>query len=202
MIDRITQHTYDNIAPEFARVNAPMPPKLIPAFQRFFSLVGDSASILDLGCGTGRDSVYMQSCGLHVVSADFSMGMLAQAEAIGVKNLVQMDMRAISFSARRFQGVWCCASLLHLPKQSAPGVLTEIHRVLVPRGALFLAVQHGTTEGYESNPYTADPLERFFARYDESEIQNILHTHSFGVMDSSVVDAGVKRWLQIHAIAQ
>ena len=202
MIDRITQHTYDHIAPEFARINATLPQNLLAAMQRFIALVGDSASVLDLGGGTGRDSVCMQSRGLNVVCADFSTGMLSRAKTIGVKHLVQMDMRAISFCDHRFQGVWCCASLLHLPKQSVPGVLTEIHRVLVPRGALFLAVQHGTSEGYEANPYHGNTLERFFARYDESEIQNILHTHSFGVMDSSVVDAGVKRWLQIHAIAQ
>ncbi|MBI5034252.1 MAG: class I SAM-dependent methyltransferase [Chloroflexi bacterium] len=201
MIDHITQHTYDNIAPEFARVNATMPEKLIVAMQRFIALVGNSATVLDLGSGTGRDSVYMQSCGLNVVSADFSMGMLSQAKMIGVKNLVQMDMRTISFSDRCFQGVWCCASLLHLPKQFVSGTLTEIHRVLVHQGIFFLAIQVGASEGYEPNPYASPPLERFFARYSQPEIESLLHANSFQVIEPVI--AGInKRWIQVHAKAE
>ena len=202
MVDQITRHTYDNIASEFARVNANLSPDLLAALEKFIALVGATARVLDLGCGTGRDAVFMQAHGLHVVGADFSMGMLAQAKAIGATNLAQMDMLHIGFLDHCFNGVWCNASLLHLPKPSAPHVLAEIHRVLVPRGVLFVSVQAGAHEGYEPNPYTQSSLERFFARYGQAEIELRLRTNGFTPIESTVLDAGNKRWVHVYSVAE
>jgi ubiquinone/menaquinone biosynthesis C-methylase UbiE len=198
--DHITQITYDSIAPEFANINNKLSPDLQTALERFIELVGTSAHVLDLGCGTGRDVVFMQSHGLQVAGADFSMGMLTEAKACGAVRLVQMDMIRIGFADACFQGVWCNASLLHLPKQSVPLVLAEIQRVLVPKGVLFVAVQEGATEGYEPNPYAQSSLERFFARYTQDEIQSMLRESSFTLIESAVLDAGKKRWVHVYSV--
>ena len=199
--DHITQHTYDHIAPEFANINNKLSSDLQSALERFIELVGPSARVLDLGCGTGRDAVFMQSHDAHVVGADFSLGMLVEAKACGAVRLTQMDMLGIGFADACFQGVWCNASLLHLPKQSVPHVLAEIHRVLVPHGVLFVAMQEGATEGYEPNPYAQASLERFFARYRKAEIELLLRANKFELLESLVQEAANKRWVHVYVRA-
>ncbi len=199
--DHITQSTYDKIAPEFANIHNKLSSDLQTALERFVELVGKSARVLDLGCGTGRDAVCMQSHDWQVAGADFSMGMLAEAKVCGAMRLAQMDMLNIGFADHCFNGVWCNAALLHLPKQSVPDVLAEIQRVLVPRGILFVAVQAGTSEGYEPNPYAQSSLERFFARYSQPEIKLLLRTNGFVPFESAVLNAANKRWVHVYSAA-
>ena len=48
-----------------------------------------------------------------------------------------MEMRSLGLTSGTFTGVWCCASLLHLPKGQAPLAVVEMRRVLAPHGVLF-----------------------------------------------------------------
>ena len=87
--------------------------------------------------------------------------MLSQARQVTRVPLCQMDMRFLGFASNKFQAVWCCAALLHLPKAEAPGALAEIARVLFSGGFFSLSVQKGSGEVLERNPYFGDD-ERFF----------------------------------------
>jgi ubiquinone/menaquinone biosynthesis C-methylase UbiE len=156
------QAVYDQIAEGFATINAAMPPELAAAVDRFLDLVGPGAHVLDLGCGAGRDMAWLENRGAIVVSSDLSMEMLVQARRRARGSLVQADMRHLPFQRGCFQGVWCGATLLHLPKADAPRALTEVHRVLTPEGAVFLSVQEGMGEGWEHTTHDGKPIERFF----------------------------------------
>lgn len=202
MVDHITQHTYDNIAHAFAESNRNLSPELIGALEKFIALVGTSARVLDLGCGAGRDAMFLQSRGLNVIGADFSLGMLREAKTIGALNLTQMDMLYTGFAAASFQGVWCNAVLLHLPKSTAPDALKEMRRLIAPRGVLFLSVQEGAREDYEPNPYAQSSLERFFARYSQSEVEALLDRGSFQLLEMLRSEVNPKRWLHFFASAK
>ncbi len=154
---------YDQLADDYAVVNAVMPPHLIEFGHRFLSLTGAHARIIDIGCGAGRDMAWLEAQGAVVIGIDLSPGMLAQARSRVRGDLMRMDMRRLDFPTGHFQGAWCMASLLHLPKHEALGVLGEIRRVLVPGGVLHLSLQEGDGEGWETAPYRAErPVERFF----------------------------------------
>jgi ubiquinone/menaquinone biosynthesis C-methylase UbiE len=195
------QAVYDQIAEEFASVNANMPPGLTADADRFLDLVGPSAHVLDLGCGAGRDMAWLESHGATVVGTDLSAGMLAQARLQAHGSLVQADMCRLPFQTGCFQGVWCCAALLHLPKADAPRALAEIRRVLGSGGALFLAVQEGMGEGWEPTTRYGEPIERFFARYRTEELTTLLVDTGFAIRDHSANSAESRHWLSFMTTA-
>jgi len=188
---------YDRIAPDYAALNAAMPRESVDAGTRLLGLVGTGAQILDAGCGAGRDMAWLEGQGARMTGVDLSRGMLAQARQITRGPLAQMDLRHLAFRDGRFGGVWCAASLLHLPKAEAPDTLRELRRVLRPGGLLHLSIQEGEGEQWESNPYGT--AERLFARYLAEEAAALLHDAGFAVLDLVVNDAGTRRWLSFLA---
>ncbi len=76
-----------------------------------------------------------------------------------------------------------------------------MQRVLVPGGALVLAVQEGETEGWESTPAgsTLGIVERFFARYSATAITQLLAGSGFRVLEQGRSPAATRTWLQFLA---
>ncbi len=192
------QKAYDQIAPHYAARNSEMRDGLIDLAAQFLELTGQPAHILDLGCGAGRDMVWFESQGAFVVGADLSTGMLAQARQLVRGPLVQADMLALPFQPERFNGVWCMASLLHLPKSEAPSALTEIKRILKPSGTLALGLHEGEGETWEVNPYHGS-AERFFSRYQLDEVEELLVSNGFRVLLKGANTAGPRNWLRFLA---
>lgn len=186
MIDPIAlnQHTYHDIAAQFAAVTADIPEAVANSIEKFLSRIRPGGLILDLGCGPGRDLAWMEALGVQVVGADLAFGM-AQAKQGAGKWLCQMEMRQLGFATGRFAGVWCNAAILHLPKQQVPEAWKEIARVLAPGGLFFLSVQKGHGEGVESAPVYGG-VERFFARYHPNEIRDLLLGAGFLVESSNI----------------
>lgn len=197
MAGKRMEAVYDAIAVQFEARHGVMPSELRAAAGRFLQQAGAGARVLDLGCGTGRDMAWLETLDASVVGADLSMGMLARAKRRVGGLLVKMDMRTLGFQGDRFQGVWCNAALLHLPKAEALVVLAEIRRVLAPGGTLFLSVQEGMGEGWETGPYGG--VERFFARYNQSEMETLLISCGFRVLERTSTGAGERRWLSFLA---
>jgi ubiquinone/menaquinone biosynthesis C-methylase UbiE len=163
------QAAYDRIAAEYRRVNVAMPLDLAALTQEMVHLAGSPAHILDIGCGHGRDMAWFEAHGMWVTGVDLSVGMLVQARQFVTGELLMMDMRNLAFQSTQFDGAWCCASLLHLPKREVPSALKEIRRILKWRGVLVLTIQEGSGEGWETG--YGEGVERFFARYDEQEMK-------------------------------
>jgi ubiquinone/menaquinone biosynthesis C-methylase UbiE len=192
------QEAYDRIAPEYtAQYGAPAP-VVVDWGMRFLSLVGPGARTLDVGCGPGQYMAWMESRGMAVVGIDLSTGMLAQAKTKVRGGLVQMDMRRLAFPDGSFHGIWCIASLLHLPKAEAPLALEEMWRVLVPGGALLLSIGEGEGEGWEDNRYFGT-VQRFFARYRQGEAERMLAKAGFAVLDRGRNQSPLRIWLQFLA---
>jgi ubiquinone/menaquinone biosynthesis C-methylase UbiE len=206
---------YDRIAAGFAIRNAGMPAAFRDVFgPRFLELArrasGEAVpSVLDVGCGGGRDAAWLAAGGAAVTGVDLSAGMLAQARSragqtgASPPRLLQMDMRRLAFGDGCFTGAWCSASLLHLPKRDAPAALGEMRRVLVGGGVLLLALQHGETEGWE--PLDAavygESVERFFARYRAGEAESLLARSGFAVDLRQHSAGGGRTWLRFLAVA-
>jgi len=95
--------------------------------------------ILDVGCGHGRDARYLSERGFEVVGIDLSRNLLKIARRMAPKaKFLLMDMRDLKFGDEEFDGIWSCASFLHIPKREALETLREFRRVLKPGGLLYL----------------------------------------------------------------
>ena len=104
-----------------------------------------SARILDAGSGSGRDALAFLRLGHAVEAFDASPMMIAATQAhAGVPTRL---MRFEDFAWEHpFEGIWACASLLHVAAADLPGVIDRLAAHLVPGGALYLSFKRGTSE--------------------------------------------------------
>jgi SAM-dependent methyltransferase len=187
---------YDVVAARYAERNAVVPPVYQALAPRFREMAAPDSAVLDLGCGAGRDLGWLLGQGVNAIGGDLSVGMLRVARQQAAGRLVRLDMRQLPFGDGAVGGVWCSASMLHLPKAEAPTALAEMYRVL-PQGApLLLAVQEGDGETWERGAYDAD-VERFFARYLPDEVEALLAGAGFRVLERPALYDEVRhrRWL-------
>jgi len=124
---------------------------------------GAGAHILDLGCGSGRDTRAFMDAGYRVDAVDASEDMARLAsEYAGIPVRV---VRAEDLDARaEYDGVWACASLLHVPWQDLPDVLNRLARALRPGGVAYISFQLGKRERVEEEAHYTDLTP---ARLDE-----------------------------------
>jgi len=191
---------YDRVAADYAIINAAMPANLATLGEQFLAHLGPNPRVLDAGCGVGRDMAWMEARGAQVTGIDLSGGMLDLAGKTVHGPLLRMDMCRLALPTGQFDGVWCCASLLHVPKARAAEALAEMRRVLVPGGVLYLGIQEGEGETWESGgPFGA--VERLFARYAPDEAEALLLGIGFTIDERGRDEAGTRRWLSMLATA-
>ena len=194
------RNAYDQIVENYAKRNIKMVPYVLEAAERMLHAMQTSPDlpqqILDLGCGTGRDMRWFEPQGITMAGADLSGGMLREAKQHVQGTLLQADMLDLPYRAACFGGVWCQAALLHLPKAKTPLALAEMYRVLVPGGWLYVAVQLGKTEGFETRTY--EPVERYYAHYQKDELSGLVNQAGFDVKQTG---EGVERrqWIWVRA---
>lgn len=105
----------------------------------------DLHSILDLGCGTGQLARRLLDLGLDVTAIDLSPENVAATVDRGVHARVA-DFASLPFSDNTFDAALAMNSLLHVPPNEFPGVLTEIARILRPGSLLLIIVWGGTDQ--------------------------------------------------------
>jgi len=112
-------------------------------------------TILDLGCGPGRDLITFRSLGHEAVGLDGAERFVEIARATGCEVLHQ-DFLALDLPRGRFHGIFANASLFHVPAQELPRVLRELHDTLKARGVLFSSNPRGDgAEGWHGDRYGA-----------------------------------------------
>lgn len=145
--------------------------------QKFLTLLPERSFVVDIGCGTGRDVKYLIDYGVDAIGIDLSIGMLKEAKRIiPVDKFIIMDMRTLGLPSEMFNGIWACASVIHIPKYQIEMVLKGFYRILKRDGILFLAMQEGENELFM-------PDGRFYAYYKREEIKRLLQKYNFQIID-------------------
>jgi SAM-dependent methyltransferase len=113
-------------------------------------------TLLDLGCGPGRDLAYFHSLGHKATGLDGSARLLEIARAHSGCEVLLQNLLALSLPPDRYDGIFANGSLFHVPAQEIPRVLGELHRSLVDRGVLFCSNPCGNdAEGFYGNRFGA-----------------------------------------------
>ena len=111
-------------------------------------------TILDLGCGPGRDLAAFTRLGHVAVGLEGSDRLAEMARAYSGCEVWQQDFLALDLPRHRFDGVFANAVLFHVPSQELPRVLRQLHATLKPGGVLFSSNPRGDNEeGWSGERY-------------------------------------------------
>ena len=124
----------------------------------FLAQLPAGALILDFGCGSGRDSRYFLQKGYRVEACDGSEEMVKAATrnaGIPVKKMLFSELN----EENRYDGIFACASILHVPSKELPDILTRMKRAVKPGGILYVSFKYGTFEGIRNGRYFTDQTE-------------------------------------------
>ena len=112
-------------------------------------------SILDLGCGPGRDLHYFKSLGHEAIGLEGSKELVEMALRYSGCEVLHQDFITLKLPESRFDGVFANASLFHVPSQELPRVICELHASLKPDGVLFCSNPRGNNEeGFSGDRYS------------------------------------------------
>ncbi|MDP2716712.1 bifunctional 2-polyprenyl-6-hydroxyphenol methylase/3-demethylubiquinol 3-O-methyltransferase UbiG [Rheinheimera sp.] len=114
-------------------------------YAEFLPMVKPGGHILDAGCGSGRDAGYFKQQGFTVSAFDASAAMAKIAserlhQTVAVHSFEQLDKK------ETFDGIWCCASLLHVADKALPDVFSRLQRALKPNAVLYASFKYGDGE--------------------------------------------------------
>ena len=126
--------------------------------ERFLQYLEPGAWILDFGCGSGRDTKYFRNRGFQVEAVDGSaefVRIASEYTGINVRRMLFQDLDEVE----RYDGIWACSSILHLPCAELEEVLGKMARALRRRGIVYTSFKYGTEEGGRSGRYFTNMTE-------------------------------------------
>ena len=134
------------------------------ALQKAFAdMLPEGGRILDLGCGSGRDSLAFLKAGFAVDAVDGSAEMASAAsELTGMK--VEHATFADFEPKRVYDGIWACSSLLHVPAAELPAIVAKYAAALKPGGRVYLSFKLGDHDGMRNGRWFTDMTEQSFRR--------------------------------------
>lgn len=149
----------------------------------FCQHIPNGGLVLDAGCGPGHDSKLLVGKGYGVVGVDLSSGMVEEArrrvpEAAFVRADIRWDVKSLG---RRFDGIWCCASLLHIPRDDAASTLRGLWGVANAGAPLFVSVMKGSGDVFRTEDRPFGRVDRYFVWYSCEHLKRLISSAGFDV---------------------
>lgn len=162
----ITQKYYQENAKSFYHNTVHL--DMTSIYPPFLKLVKEGGHILDAGCGSGRDSLYFLRHGYQVTAFDSCLELAELASKLIQQNVFNFGFEEVNFS-ECFDGIWACASLLHVGRNKIDDVLASLIRALNPSGILYASFKYGNKEEKKDG--------RYFNCYDEQSAEKLISRH-------------------------
>jgi len=189
MNTNITLKYYDQNAQDYyLKTNTANTSSIINTFSSYLK---PGSLILDFGCGSGRDSKLFIEKGFKVEAIDGSKEMCKLAEKnIGI-SVKQMSFNELDDNMK-YDGIWACASILHLCRADLIIVLRKISKALKEEGVVYISFKYGEKEGFIDN--------RYYIYLTENSLKNIIaNIPSLSIMtlwkSSDVLSNRSTKWL-------
>lgn len=142
--------------------------------ERFLSKLSTGALILDFGCGSGRDTKYFLDKGYRVEATDGSTELCKRASeytGVCVKQMLFGDLD----EKEKYDGIWACSSILHLPKLELGVVFNKMLNALKDNGVIYTSFKYSDFEGIRNGRYftdfTLEVFQEFIKRIPEVVIE-------------------------------
>ena len=164
--------------------------------QRFLRYLKPDQKILDAGCGSGRDVIAFREAGYAVDAFDASAELCRIAsEKTGIK-VRQMRFEDLE-GEDQYNGIWACASLLHVNPDNLPDVLNRLKKLLKTDGVLYASFKYGSGERIKDG--------RYFNDLTEEECRSLLTNAGLSVKEIFITtdvrpDRSDEKW--VNAIAK
>ena len=160
----------------------------------FLDYLPRGGKILDFGCGSGRDTKYFLSKGYDVDAIDGSEELCKIASehtGICVKQMLFEELETTC----EYDGIWACASILHVEKIHLPDVIQRIATATKTNGTVYLSFKYGDFEGVKNGRYFTYLTEKSF----EELIQNIpiLTIDKLWISKDVRAGRGDEQWLNL-----
>ena len=124
----------------------------------FLQLLPSKGKILDLGCGSGRDTKYFLEHGYKVDAIDGSIELCKLASkytGINVKHMLFQELAEVE----KYDGIWACASILHVKRAELPDILQKMCKATKKNGIIYVSFKYGNFEGERNGRYFTDMTE-------------------------------------------
>ena len=164
------------------------------AQDRFLQLLDENASILDFGCGSGRDTRYFLDKGYRVTATDGSAELCRWASdftGIEVKEMMFGELDEID----TYDGIWACSSILHLPKIELLPVICKMCMALKGSGVIYTSFKYSDFEGVRNGrhftDFTEDSFKEFIAEIPELTIED------YWITDDVRAGRSDEKWLNL-----
>jgi ubiquinone/menaquinone biosynthesis C-methylase UbiE len=177
---RLTRETYDAHAEDYHKTivqHTPLDDKLV----EFAGLISPGGTIIDIGCGPGQDIEKFLNQGKCMLGLDVSDAMVHLAHEITGVPIYHMDMRSLTLPDHFVEGIWCNATLLHLPRRNVPRALRDFHRILQPSGYLYVSVKQGSGASLVRREKINGSL-RLFTYFSREELAHYLEQACFDIV--------------------
>ena len=181
----------------FSFVSGTVDVKFFDFQNRFIAYLPESGTILDLGCGSGRDSKAFIGKGYEVTAVDGSEELCKIAsDYIGIPVICSTFQEFET--DKKFDGVWACASLLHLEYIDLKSVMKKISSYLKNNGCFYISFKYGSFSGERNG--------RFFTDMTEEKIREILKDIPSLTIDIEFITGDVRegreneKWLNMFLI--
>ena len=144
-------------------------------YKAFLKLVPKGGKILDLGCGSGRDSMNFIKLGYEVIAVDGAKKLAKRASVLLGKEVIVSTFEELELK-EKFHGIWACASLLHIKREDLKTVLNNLYNNLDDNGVFYMSFKYGEKE------YVDDKNRYFNCFTDESIISFINENTKYNIL--------------------
>ena len=143
--------------------------------DKFLSRLNLGDYVLDFGCGSGRDTKYFIEAGIKVDAIDGSEELCRIASeytGIKVKKMLFQELNVHG----KYDGIWACSSILHLPREELKPVFRKMIVALKKHGVIYTSFKYGVFEGERNGRYftdfTIDTFKEFIQDVDNIQIED------------------------------
>ncbi|WP_180048644.1 bifunctional 2-polyprenyl-6-hydroxyphenol methylase/3-demethylubiquinol 3-O-methyltransferase UbiG [Acinetobacter sp. YH12144] len=134
---------YNNFADDFAE--ATLHVDMASLYQPFLTELPKTARILDVGCGSGRDTLAFKNKGYEVDAIDYSEELVKRATQLTGVHVKFKSFYEVN-ELEVYDGIWACASLLHCERDRLAEVIGQLITALKPNGVLYMSFKYGDSD--------------------------------------------------------